>query len=58
MNKKVKLNTVRIIFTVLGFILIGSGSYIARFNADEKVSVIAGIIASIGIGLLAFARTL
>ncbi len=51
-------NNTKILITTLGFIMIGVGSYFARFNVDEKVSILGGIIVSIGVGLLAFARVL
>ena len=58
MNKKGKTNTARLVLTFLGFILIAGGSYLARFNAEERIGILGGIIVAIGVGLLSFARTI
>ncbi len=57
MDKKGRANTTKIVLTFLGFILVAGGSYLARFNAEERVSILGGIIVAIGVGLLSFART-
>ena len=57
-NKKGKINTVKVTLDVLGFGLIFGGSILVRYSAAEQISIVGGILVSIGVGLLALARTL
>ncbi len=41
---------------IIAFTVIIGGALLARFAASEPIAIIGGILASIGIGLLALAR--
>ncbi|MEK6952636.1 MAG: hypothetical protein AABX29_06490 [Nanoarchaeota archaeon] len=47
----------KIILDVLGFILILGGSLLVRYNPNDKISIIGGILVAIGVGLLSLSRT-
>ena len=56
--KKGKINTVKLTLDILGFGLIIGGSILVRYSSAEQVSIVGGILVSVGVGLLALARTL
>lgn len=58
LGRKGNINTARLTLDVLGFGLVLGGSLLVRYSAAEQVSIVGGILVSIGIGLLALARTL
>ena len=58
LHKKGKVNTAQLTLDVLGFALIVGGSILVRYSLAEQVSIVGGILVSIGVGLLALARTL
>ena len=58
LNKEGKISTVKLTLDILGFTLIVGGSILVRYSSAEQVSIVGGILVSIGVGLLALARTL
>ncbi|MBI4142132.1 hypothetical protein HY484_04355 [Candidatus Woesearchaeota archaeon] len=58
MNKKGKINAVKVTLDVLGFALVLGGSILVRYPAAEQMSIVGGILVSIGVGLLALSRTI
>lgn len=58
MNKYGKTTFAKILIDIIGFILIIGGSLLVRFNPDERVSIIGGILVAIGVGLLSLSRTI
>ena len=57
LNKKGISPTI-LLFVILAFALIIDGSILTRYDPDPKVSIIAGILAGIGVGLLGLASLL
>jgi len=55
-NKKAEIK-IKVLIDILGFLLILGGSLLVRYSSAEQVSIVGGILVSIGVGLLALART-
>ncbi len=55
-NKKGETKT-KVLLDILGFLLVLGGSLLVRYSSSEQISIVGGILVSIGVGLLALART-
>ena len=58
MNNKKKINYVAWITDILGFSLVLGGVLLVRFSDNLYISIMGGILATIGVGLLFVSRLL
>lgn len=56
MNRRAAIPSTTILLDAIAFLVIGGGAVLTRFSASEPIAIIGGILASIGIGLLALSR--
>ena len=56
MERRGKLNSTTLALDIIGFTVVIGGAFLARYATEEPIAIVAGILASIGIGLLALSR--
>lgn len=56
MDNKAQLRSTVLVLDIIGFLVVIGGAFLARYANEEPIAIIAGILASIGIGILALSR--
>ncbi len=56
MEKRATVPLTSILLDIIAFVVIIGGAVLTRFSTSEPIAIIGGILASIGIGLLALSR--
>ena len=55
-GKSGELHIAKILLDVFGFLMVLGGALIVRFSVNEAMSIVGGIVVTIGVALLSFAR--
>ncbi len=56
MEKRAAIPPTVLVLDIIAFVVIIGGAFLTRFAGSEPIAIIGGILASIGIGLLALSR--
>ncbi|HLC70661.1 MAG TPA: hypothetical protein VJI32_01550 [Candidatus Nanoarchaeia archaeon] len=56
MKKRAAISPTALLLDIIAFVVVIGGAILTRFAASEPIAIIGGILASIGIGLLALSR--
>lgn len=56
MEKRASISPTILLLDIIAFVVIIGGAILTRFAASKPIAIIGGILASIGIGLLALSR--